>query len=163
MATEYAVGEKAVYPAQGVAEVVSIDTKDILGTSQKFYVLRVLDSDKKIMIPVEKVDSVGLRQIIQDEQIEEVYDILRERNVDLNTQTWNRRYRAYIDKIQTGSPFEIAEVYRDLILLTEYKTLSHGEKTMLANARRLLIQELAIAKDATEDAITDELEHIFAA
>lgn len=163
MATEFAVGDKAVYPAQGVAEVVSIDTKEIMGTSQTFYVLRVLDSDKKIMIPVEKVDSVGLRQIIRNKEIDDVYDILRERNVDLNTQTWNRRYRAYVEKIQTGSPFEIAEVLRDLNLLKAYKTLSFGEKKMLDNAKRLLIQELAIAKDATEDAITDELEHIFAA
>ena len=163
MATEFVVGDKAVYPAQGVAEVVSIDTKEIMGTKQTFYVLRVLDSDKKIMIPVEKVDNVGLRQIIHDREIDEVYDILRERDVDLNTQTWNRRYRAYVDKIQTGSPFEIAEVLRDLNLLKAYKTLSFGEKKMLDNAKRLLIQELAIAKDATEEAISDELEHIFAA
>ena len=163
MATDFVVGDKAVYPAQGVAEVVSIDTKEIMGTKQTFYVLRVLDSDKKIMIPVEKVDNVGLRQIIHDREIDEVYDILRERDVDLNTQTWNRRYRAYVDKIQTGSPFEIAEVLRDLNLLKAYKTLSFGEKKMLDNAKRLLIQELAIAKDATEEAISDELEHIFAA
>lgn len=163
MATEFVVGDKAVYPAQGVAEVVSIDTKEIMGTKQTFYVLRVLDSDKKIMIPVEKVDNVGLRQIIHDREIDEVYDILRERDVDLNTQTWNRRYRAYVEKIQTGSPFEIAEVLRDLNLLKAYKTLSFGEKKMLDNAKRLLIQELAIAKDATEEAISDELEHIFAA
>ena len=163
MTTEFAVGDKAVYPAQGVAEVVSIDTKEIMGTSQTFYVLRVLDSDKKIMIPVQKVDDVGLRQIIANSGVDEVYDILRERDVDLNTQTWNRRYRAYVEKIQTGSPFEIAEVLRDLNLLKAYKTLSFGEKKMLDNAKRLLVQELAIAKDATEEAVADELETIFAA
>jgi CarD family transcriptional regulator len=162
MATEFAVGDKAVYPAQGVAEVVSIDTREIMGTSQTFYVLRVLDSDKKIMIPVEKVDDVGLRQIIGDKEIEEVYDILRERDVDLNTQTWNRRYRAYVEKIQTGSPFEISEVLRDLNLLKSHKTLSFGEKKMLDNAQRLLVQELAIAKNATEEAVTEEIAHIFA-
>jgi CarD family transcriptional regulator len=163
MTTEFAVGDKAVYPAQGVAEVVSIDTKEIMGTSQTFYVLRVLDSDKKIMIPVQKVDDVGLREIIGSGGVEEVYDILREREVDLNTQTWNRRYRAYVEKIQTGSPFEIAEVLRDLNLLKAYKTLSFGEKKMLDNAKRLLVQELAIAKSASEDDVADELETIFAA
>ena len=163
MTTEFAVGDKAVYPAQGVAEVVSIDTKEIMGTSQTFYVLRVLDSDKKIMIPVQKVDDVGLRQIIVSSGVDEVYDILRERDVDLNTQTWNRRYRAYVEKIQTGSPFEIAEVLRDLNLLKAYKTLSFGEKKMLDNAKRLLVQELAIARESTEEAVADELETIFAA
>ncbi|MFW5966248.1 MAG: CarD family transcriptional regulator [Persicimonas sp.] len=163
MTTEFEVGDKAVYPAQGVAEVVGVDTKEIMGTSQTFYVLRVLDSDKKIMIPVDNVENVGLRSIINDEEVEEVYDILRERDVDLNTQTWNRRYRAYVEKIQTGSAFEIAEVLRDLNLLKFEKTLSFGERKMLDTARRLFVQELAIAKDATEQEIIDELEHIFSA
>jgi CarD family transcriptional regulator len=163
MATEFEVGEKAVYPAQGVAEVVGIDTKEIMGTSQTFYVLRVLDSDKKIMIPVDNVENVGLRSIISPAEVEEVYDILRERDVDLNTQTWNRRYRAYVEKIQTGSAFEIAEVLRDLNLLKFEKTLSFGERKMQDTARRLFVQELAIAKDATEQEIIDELEHIFSA
>lgn len=163
MSTQLAVGDKAVYPAQGVAEVVGIDTKKIMNTTHTLYVLRVLDSDKKIMIPVDKIENVGLRQIMNESQIDEVYDILRERNVDLNTQTWNRRYRAYMEKIQTGSPFEIAEVFRDLNLLKFQKQLSFGEKKMLDKAKRLLVQELAIARDAKEDLVADELDHLFAA
>lgn len=163
MATQFEVGDRAVYPAQGVAEVVGIDTKEIMGTSQTFYVLRVMDSDKKIMIPVNNVDNVGLRSIISDREVEEVFDILRERDVDLNQQTWNRRYRAYVEKIQTGSPFEIAEVLRDLNLLKFHKTLSFGERKMLDTARRLLVQEIAIARDATEDDIVEEISHIFQA
>lgn len=166
MTTEFVVGDMAVYPSQGVAEVVSIDTKEIMGISQTFYVLRVLDSDKKIFVPVQKVDDVGLRQVISTGGVEEIYGILRERDVDLNTQTWNRRSRAYLEKIQTGSPYETAEVLRDLSLLKSYKmsmgqVLSFGEKKMLENATRLLVQELAIAKDATTDDVTTELETIF--
>lgn len=163
MTTRFEVGDRAVYPAQGVAEVVRIETKEIMGTSQTFYVLSVMDSDKKIMIPVNNVDNVGLRSIISKKEVEEVYDILRERDVDLNQQTWNRRYRAYVEKIQTGSPFEIAQVMRDLNLLKFHKTLSFGERKMLDTARRLLIQEIAVAKNATEEEILEELEHIFTA
>ncbi len=163
MVTPFKVGDKAVYPAQGVAEVVGIDTKEIMGTSQTFYVLRVMDSDKKIMIPVNNVANVGLRNIMTDLELEEVYDILRERDVDLNQQTWNRRNRAYVEKIHTGSPYEIAEVLRDLNLHKFHKTLSFSERKMLDTARRLLVQEIAVAKDATEDAIMEELEHIFTA
>lgn len=163
MSTEFEVGDKAVYPAQGVAEVVGIDTQEIMDTKQTFYVLRVLDSDKKILIPVDKVENSGLRQVMNDKEIDEVYDILRERNVDLDTQTWNRRYRAYVEKIQTGSPFEIAEVLRDLNLLKFTKTLSFGEKKMLDTAKRLLVQELAIAREADEDEISEELDHLFTA
>ena len=163
MTTRFEVGDRAVYPAQGVAEVVRIETKEIMGTSQTFYVLSVMDSDKKIMIPVNNVDNVGLRSIISKKEVEEVYDILRERDVDLNQQTWNRRYRAYVEKIQTGSPFEIAQVMRDLNLLKFHKTLSFGERKMLDTARRLLIQEIAVAKNSTEEEILEELEHIFTA
>ena len=160
MTTRFDVGDRAVYPAQGVAEVVRIETKEIMGTSQTFYVLSVMDSDKKIMIPVNNVDNVGLRSIISKAEVEQVYDILRERDVDLNQQTWNRRYRAYVEKIQTGSPFEIAEVMRDLNLLKFHKTLSFGERKMLDTARRLLIQEIAVAKDSTEEEILEELEQL---
>ncbi|RAL22244.1 CarD family transcriptional regulator [Lujinxingia litoralis] len=161
--TPFKVGDKAVYPAQGVAEVVGIDTKEIMGTSQTFYVLRVMDSDKRIMIPVNNVKNVGLRSVMSGKELEEVYDILRERDVDLNQQTWNRRYRAYLEKIQTGSPYEIAEVLRDLNLLKFHKALSFGERKMLDKARRLLVQEMAVAKDASEEAVMEELEHIFTA
>lgn len=163
MTTNFQVGDKAVYPAQGVAEVVGVDTKEIMGTSQTFYVLRVMDSDKKIMIPISNVDNVGLRNIITMKEVDAVYDIMRERDVDLNQQTWNRRYRAYVEKIQTGSPFEIAEVLRDLNLLKFHKNLSFGERKMLDTARRLLVQEIAVAKDSSEEAIVEELEHIFSA
>lgn len=163
MSTLFNVGDQAVYPAQGVAKVVGIDTKEIMGNSQTFYVLRVMDSDKKIMIPVNNVENVGLRSIINEQEIDVVYDILRERDVDLNQQTWNRRYRAYVEKIKTGSPFEIAEVLRDLNLLKFHKTLSFGERKMLDTARRLLVQEIAVAKEVEEDAILEELEHIFSA
>ena len=163
MSTEFEVGDRAVYPAQGVAEIVGIDTKEIMGTSQTFYVLRVMDSDKKIMIPVNNVANVGLRPIVSSQEIDEIYDILRERDVDLNQQTWNRRYRAYVEKIKTGNPREIAEVLRDLNLLKFYKTLSFGERKMLDTARRLLVQEIAVAKDMGEDDVVEELEHIFSA
>ena len=159
----FEVGDRAVYPAQGVAEVIGIDTKEIMGTSQTFYVLRVMDSDKKIMIPISNVDAVGLRNIISSKEIDEVYDILRERDVDLNQQTWNRRYRTYLEKIQTGSPFEIAEVLRDLNLLKFHKNLSFGERKMLDTARRLLVQEIAVAKRQSEENVIEELEHIFRA
>jgi CarD family transcriptional regulator len=153
------VGDVAVYPKQGVAEIVTINTKEIMGTSQTFYVLRVLDTNNKILIPVNNVEEVGLRTVIDDDEVEEGYDILRERDVDLNTQTWNRRYRAY----QTGSAFEIAEVLRDLNLLKFEKSLSFGERKIETKARKLLIQELAIAKGKSEDEIEEKVDHIFSA
>src|SRR4051812_32513612 len=93
MMLEFQVGDKAVYPAQGVAEVVGIDQKEISGRIQKFYVLRVLDSDMRILVPVDKAEQVGLREVVQEDQIREVYDILKEKELHVDKQTWNRRYR----------------------------------------------------------------------
>src|SRR3954453_14826333 len=88
---QFKVGDKAVYPAQGVAEVVSIEERDIAGNRQKFYVLRILDTDRKIMVPVNNARSVGLRAPISETEIREIFEILRERTVSFDNQTWNRR------------------------------------------------------------------------
>lgn len=158
----FKIGDKAVYPAQGVTEIMGIESMEISGMQQTFYVLRVLDSDKKIRIPINKVSSVGLRSVIQGEEIEEVYAILRERPAKFDQQTWNRRYRRYLEKIKTGSVYDVAEVLRDLYLLKYDKNLSFGERKMLDTARSLLVKELSIARETDEDAINSELEEIFA-
>src|SRR5881628_2418906 len=100
---QFKVGDKAVYPAQGVAEVIKIEEKDIAGTRQRFYVLRILDTDRKIMVPVSNANAVGLRQVISEQEIREIFDILKERTIGFDTQTWNRRYRGFMEEIKTGS------------------------------------------------------------
>jgi CarD family transcriptional regulator len=158
---QFNIGDRAVYPAQGVTEVLGIETKEIMGTRQAFYVLRVLDSDKKIMIPVEKVSSVGLRDVIDRKVVEQVFRILRTRSNRGSSGNWNRRYRAYVEKIKTGDATEIAEVLRDLNLLKFDKNLSFGERKMLDTARRLLVQELSVAKEVSEDDIEQEIDSCF--
>jgi CarD family transcriptional regulator len=158
---EFNVGDKAVYPAQGVAEVMGIDAKEISGKIHKFYVLRVLDSDMRILVPIDKAEQVGLRQVVDQEQIEEVYDILKEKELHIDKQTWNRRYRGFMEKIKTGSLFEVAEVFRDLYRLKETKTLSFGERRMLDTAKNLIVKELSVAKNITEVKVEKELERIF--
>jgi CarD family transcriptional regulator len=158
---EFQVGDKAVYPAQGVAEVVGIDQKEISGKIQRFYVLRVLDSDMRILVPVDKAEQVGLREIVQEDQIREVYDILKEKELHIDKQTWNRRYRGFMEKIKTGSLFEVAEVFRDLYRLKTTKTLSFGERRMLDTAKNLIVKELSVAKNTTEVKVEKELERIF--
>ena len=158
---EFRVGDKAVYPAQGVAEVISIDEKDIAGARQRFYVLRILDTDRKIMVPVSNANAVGLRQVISEQEIREIFDILKERTVGYDTQTWNRRYRGFMDKIKTGSIYDVAEVLRDLYRLKTSKQLSFGERRMLDTARSLIVKEIAIAREQTEEHVKEEIEAIF--
>ncbi len=158
----FSEGDKAIYPAQGVVVVTGVEEKEFSGSKVTFFVLRVLDTDKRILIPVNKVETVGLREIVSPEEISRVYEILADRASPVDTQTWNRRYRGYIDKIKTGSVFEVAEVLRDLYLLRGTKTLSFGERKMLDMAKRLLVQELAVAKGVGEAELEEELEAIFA-
>jgi CarD family transcriptional regulator len=158
---QFAVGDKAVYPAQGVAEVVGIETKEIGGKVIHFYMLRIVDSEMKILVPVEKAAGVGLRKVASDDEVEDVLDILREKEVHLDKQTWNRRYRGFMEKIKTGSLFEVAEVYRDLFRLKSSKTLSFGERRMLDTAKGLIVKELAVARKWSEQRVEKELEKVF--
>ena len=158
---EFQVGEKAVYPGYGVAEITGIEDREISGMSQRFYVLRVLGKDMTLMVPMNNANAVGLRNLISDEQAEGVYDVLRKRGEKISTATWNRRYREYMEKIRSGSLEEISSVLRDLCLRRADKELSYGERNMLETARALVVQELALAKSKTEAEVEEDLESIF--
>lgn len=159
---ELQIGDMVVYPARGVSRVEGLEEKVVMDTRLRFYTLRVLGSEEKIMVPESNVNNVGLRHVIDEDEVDEVFDILRERDISFDHGTWNRRYRAYVEKIKTGSIFEISEVLRDLNLLKADKSLSFGERKMLDTARRLLVQELSVAMSHTEQEVERELEAVFA-
>ncbi|OGQ22780.1 MAG: CarD family transcriptional regulator [Deltaproteobacteria bacterium RIFCSPLOWO2_02_FULL_44_10] len=158
---EFKVGDMAVYPAHGVGRVHSIETREIAGNKQKFYILKILDTGMTIMVPTGNVRNVGLREVIKGSEVGIVYEILRERDISICEQTWNRRYREYMDKIKTGSIYEIAEVLRDLMLLRFDKELSFGERKMLDTARTLIMKELSISQEIEEEEVAGEIDDIF--
>ena len=158
---EFKVGDKAVYPAHGVGIIRAIETKTMEGASATFYEIKILDNGMKIWAPVEKAYANGMRQIIDAEDVDKVYDILRDRETPTDNQTWNRRYREYMQKIKTGDPLEVAKVLRDLALMKMEKNLSFGERKMFDQAQSLLVQEIAVAKDSEEDAVRAEIEGLF--
>jgi len=157
----FKVGDLAVYPAHGVGVIERVESREVSGSSQDFYVMRILENDMIIMIPIKNVNSVGLREIIGRKEVPKLYSILRRRDVMIENQTWNRRYREYMEKIKTGSVYEVAEVYRDLLMLKSEKDLSFGERKMLDTARTLLVKEISLAKKVAEAQIERDLEKIF--
>jgi CarD family transcriptional regulator len=157
----FKIGDRAVYPAHGVGVIEDIKCRVISGTKRTFYVLRIVDKDMTIMIPTDNAQSVGLREIIDKREVPKVFRILAERNVGVDCQTWNRRYREYMEKIKSGSVFEVAEVLRDLVLLKCDKDLSFGERQMLDLAQNLLVKELSIAKNMAEEKMRLRLQSIF--
>ena len=158
----FKVGDNAVYPAHGVTVVKRIDEREVGGKKKRFYVLQVIDNQMTIMVPTDNAESVGLRSIISDKDVSTVYKILKKRDVKIDQTTWNRRYREYMEKIKTGSVFEIAEVLRNLFLLRHSKDLSFGERKMLDQAKHLLVKEISLAKKSKEDIIEQEIQTIFA-
>jgi CarD family transcriptional regulator len=123
--------------------------------------MKIIENDMKIMIPTRNSDNVGLRAIIDQDEVESVMVILRERDIEISAQTWNRRYRDYMEKIKTGSIFEVAVVLRDLFLLSVDKDLSYGERKMMDTAKNLLVKEISLARNVAEDKTADQIERMF--
>jgi CarD family transcriptional regulator len=159
---EFQIGDLAVYPAHGVGRIEAIESKVISGEKHDFYIMKVLENNMVIMIPTWNVDSVGLRDVISESDIPKVYEIMRkDRESPIDSQTWNRRYRDYMEKIKTGSLYEVAEVYRDLYLLKLNKDLSFGERKLYDTAQFLLVKELSTAMNSDENTILSEIESLF--
>jgi len=158
----FEVGDLAVYPAHGVGRIESIESRAINGDEHKFYIMKIIDNGMVIMIPTANVDSVGLRPVISESEVEEIYEVLKERKDNLqDNQTWNRRYKEYMDKLKTGSLADVAEVFRDLFLLKNTKNLSFGERKLLDTAKSLMLREICMAKDAPEEVVWSEITNLF--
>lgn len=149
-----------MYPAQGVGTIEAIESREYMGSKQKFYVMKIMSNGMKIMIPTNSAASVGLREVIAEEEIPKVYEILRNKEVTIDKQTWNKRYKEYLDKIKTGSVFEIARVLRDLFILKSDKNLSFGERKMMDTAKSLLVKEISVASNLEETKVEQNLRTI---
>ena len=160
----FQVGDLAVYPAHGVGEIMAIESRVVNGEKHDFYIMKVIENGMTIMIPTNNVESVGLRDVINKKEVPKVYAVMQSRKEGIaDNQTWNRRYREYMDKIKTGSLYDVAEVFRDLFLLKLNKDLSFGERKLYDTAQILLVRELSTAKKTDEDSILSEIESLFVA
>ncbi len=146
---QFNVGDNAVYAGSGVGRIIAIETKELCGIRQTFYRFQLFNSNVSALVPVNSSES-KLRPIISKTEADRVVSIVRRRDIKIDKQTWNRRYREYMEKIKTGSVYEIAEVFRDLYLLRGEKELSHGEKKMLELARGYLFRELQLSIGESE-------------
>lgn len=163
-AKEFHAGDLAVYPAHGVGRIESVESRVVNGEKHNFYIMKVLENGMVIMIPTSNVESVGLRDVIDKKEVPKVYEVMKKREDGAGeNQTWNRRYREYMDKIKTGSPYEVAEVFRDLYLLKLTKDLSFGERKLYDTAQGLLVRELSTAKNTDEKTIISEINSLFIA
>jgi CarD family transcriptional regulator, regulator of rRNA transcription len=158
----FKVGDRAVYPTQGLGVIEAVEAREFSGERNQFYVLRIVDSDMTIMVPVANAEQVGLRTVIERDRVSSIYTMLEEKQDNGGAvASWSRRQREYNEKIKSGDLLEVARVLRELYLIKEGKDLSYGEKKVLDLARRLLVKELAFAEGRDEDQVAERVERIF--
>ncbi|MDF2949091.1 MAG: CarD family transcriptional regulator [Sedimentibacter sp.] len=133
--------------------------KEVLGVVKSYFILKMPIGEMKLMIPVDNVDNIGLRDIINMEAVENVYVILKQ-NAEINDSNWNKRFRDNMIKMKTGDIFEVAQVVRDLTYRDREKGLSTGEKKMLVSAKQMLVSEIALSTNADSKSIQDYLDKI---
>jgi CarD family transcriptional regulator len=156
----YNVGDHVVYPMHGAGVIVAIEEREVLGERQKYYIMQLPIGDMKVMIPMNAVDDLGLRQVIGPEEVERVYQVLQGEETAMSS-NWNRRYRANMEKIKSGDIYEVAEVVRNLTIRDIEKGLSTGERKMLDTARQILVSELVIAQNSTREEVEEAIQEIF--
>ena len=153
------VGETVVYPHHGAATIEAIETRVIKGVEREYLVLRVAQGDLTVRVPADNADLVGVRDVVNAEGLERVFEVLRQPYTEEPT-NWSRRYKANLEKLASGDVIKVAEVVRDLWRREKERGLSAGEKRMLAKARQILVSELALAENTNEDkaeALLDEV------
>lgn len=139
------VGDKIVYPMHGAGVIECIEEREILGQKQNYYVMKMPMGDMRVMIPTHNVDGIGIRGVIDGQDVDKVFAILQDQTINVNS-NWNKRYRENMVKIKSGNIFEVADVVRTLMIREKEKGLSTGERKMLNSARQILISELVLAK-----------------
>lgn len=155
----YNIGDKIVYPMYGAGVIEAIEEKEILGVTQKYYVMKMPMGDMKVMIPMLNVEEIGIRNIIDGTEADNVFESFKEFNAECDL-SWNKRYRENMLKIKSGDIYEVARVVKMLMCRDKKKGLSTGERKMLSNAKQILTSELVLAKGITHEDIEQKMNEI---
>ncbi len=143
------VGDKVVYPHHGAAVIERREKKTAFGEEREYLILRLAYGDLTLMVPADNTDEVGLREVINLEEVEEVFAVLGKKEARMPT-NWSRRFKNHVEKLKSGDIYQVAEVVRNLTLRDKEKGLSAGEKRMLSKARQILQSELTFALNVDE-------------
>ena len=155
----FEIGDKVVYPMHGAGIIEGIETKEILGERQPYYILHFPIGSMKVMIPTKSVEEVGIREIISGSEVGKVVKVLGKHGSNL-PDNWNKRYRMNLEKIKSGDIYEVAGVVRDLMIRERDKGLSTAERKMLNTARQILISEIVLSTSKKEEDIASMIDKI---
>lgn len=153
----FEIGDKVVYPHHGAAEIVKRENRTFNGEEKEYLVLKLAYGELTLSVPSENAEKVGLREVINDEEVEEVFAVLRKKEARMPT-NWSRRFKNHVEKLKSGDIYQVAEVVRNLSIRDKDKGLSAGEKRMLQKARQILVSELTFAIGVSEQEAEDKLD-----
>jgi CarD family transcriptional regulator len=150
------VGDKVVYPNQGVGVVEQISTRNLTGQQETFYLLRLNSNGLRVMVPMSNVASVGLRHVAKSREVAEVLEYLQGGAIKASPD-WKGRFKENSDKMRNGSLLQVAEVFKSLLVLSQAKPLSFREKRMLDRAWQLMVDEIAMVRGASKEVVEGQL------
>ena len=153
------IGEKVVYPMHGAGEVTGIEEKEVGGVTQSYYVLRLPLGSLKLMLPVDNVEGIGLRDVIDKSELSRLTEILSG-NSEPSQGSWNKRFHATLDRLKSGDIFEVAAVASNLTRQNLKKKISSGERRLMDLSRQILISELVYVLDKNSDEVTEWVDKI---
>lgn len=148
------IGDKVVYPMHGAGEITGIEEQEVGGVTQSYYILRLPMGSMKLMLPVDKVEEIGLRDVIAETQLDELKEVLGGESETIQG-SWNKRFHATLDRLKTGDIMEVAAVVRNLTRQNLKKKIPGGERRLLDLSRQILISELVYVLDKNPDEVTD--------
>lgn len=151
------VGDKIVYPMHGAGTIDAIEEKDILGEKQNYYIIK-MPGEVKVMVPISKAGDIGVRSVIDKAEAGKVLEVLEANETEMSN-NWNKRYKENMEKMKSGSIYEVADVVRNLSYKQKEKGLSTGEKKMLNNAKQILVSEIVLAEHASENEVENLVEN----
>jgi len=153
---DFKVGEKVVYPNHGVGIIEQISANFVNGKAERYYMLRIVSSGLRVMVPQNNVTTVGLRPVIRSGEAVKVLSYL-EKGTFNSHHDWKDRFKENSEKMRTGGLLEVATVLKSLVALSRTKPLSFREKKMLERAKYLLVSELATARNTSEEVVEGSL------
>ena len=150
---DFQVGDKVVYPNQGVGVVEKISTRNLTGQPEMFYLLKLNSSGLRVMVPMNNVNSIGLRRVARNRDIGTVMEYLNNGSINSAPLDWKGRFKQNSEKMRSGSIQQIAEVFKTLLVLNQAKPLSFREKKMLDRAWQLLVDEIAMVRQLPKETV----------
>lgn len=153
------IGDKMVYPMHGAGEIMGIEDNEVGGVLNSYYVFRLPVGDMKLMLPIDKVEEAGLRELIAPAQVDEVIEVLKSESEQIQG-SWNKRFHTNLERLKTGNILDAAAIARNLSRQNSKKKISSGERRLLDLSRQILITELVYVCNKSPEEITAWVDEI---